>query len=129
MASLKGPLRGLRLRVRRAGMEWKMGREPKMGKNGRKIIAYSQSGKNRPKMATTCHFPIFGHFWAIFPRVLPWAFFLFFGLFFPFSASARFHSIPACLTCKSMIIAYNPCSYTLWIGQNLDGGHFLKFLT
>ena len=40
-----------------------------------------------------------------------------------------------CVLCKpcwkdSIIYFYKaPCSYTLWTGQNPDGGHFLKFLT
>ena len=103
---------GLVLRVRPPGIEWKSGRNPKMGKNwpkNSKMALGPKWGKNGPKMARKMGFGVI---------------FLFFGPCFPISARGPlsifdqffpifgfrpvFHSIPGGLTRKSCNFHDNP---------------------
>ena len=104
------------LRVRPPGIEWKTGRNPKMGKkvakkieNGPRPEMGEKCPKNVGKMGFFYFFAIFGPF---FPYFRPMAiFFYFFGQLFPiFGFRPVFHAMPGGLTrntlppggCKSL---------------------------
>ena len=93
------------LRVRPPGIEWKTGRNPKMGKIGQKIEngPRPKMGKKWPrngqKMGFGVIFLFFRYFWAIFSPCRAEGHFLFFGQFLPiFGFRPVFHSIPGGLT-------------------------------
>ena len=85
-----GRFKVLGLRVRPPVIEWKTGRNPKMGKNwpkNRKWLSARNGGKMAQKWRKNGiwgHFSFFRHFWAIFPHFGPRAIFYFLANFFPF---------------------------------------------
>ena len=101
------PKKSHRLRVGPPGIEWKTGRNPKMGKNWPKNRKWpsARNGekmaqkwrKNRKMTPNPIFLPFLGHFFPISGRGP----FLFFGQFFPiFGFRPVFHSIPGGLTRK-----------------------------
>ena len=85
------------LRVRPPGIEWKTGRNPKMGKNwakkenGPRPEMGEKWPKNGEEIEKLPQFPFFRHFWAIFfPTSGRWPFSIFWPIFSHFWISARF---------------------------------------
>ena len=96
------------LRAKPPGIEWKTGRNPKMGKNWPKNRKWP-SARNGEKVPKNCEkmgfgviFLFFRRFWAIFSPSRAEGHFLFFGQCFPIVGFRPiFHSIPGGLTRNS----------------------------